>query len=175
MGYAKERYDELVKVSESLDKKLDEIAKTALTIGTIIADVAKVEGLDTALLGSPMAPVAVVLLTVTVIAANVARRPNKAWKPMNARTLLEVADLEPNLPKNRIDAVIAASYHDAMMRMTAATEWKAEQAKRVTGLFCLGLLPIAFLVVLPPTSPSSPPGEKGDRQRALEAALSRPR
>ena len=175
MDYAKERYDEIVRVSESLDKKLDEIAKTALTIGTIVAAVARIEGLDTALLGSPMAPWAVILLMLTVILANMARRPNKSWKPMSARTLLEVADLEPNLPKNRIEAVVAASYHDAMIKMTAMTEWKAEQANRVTWLFCIGLLPIAALLLFAPTTPSSSSGGKGDRMLEPGTALSRPR
>ena len=75
--YAKERYDEVVSVSEGLDTKLDELARTALTIAAIVATAARVLGLDTALFRSPLAALAIVFSVATVfIAVQRGRRPN---------------------------------------------------------------------------------------------------
>jgi hypothetical protein len=154
--YAKERYDELVTVSQSLNTKLDELARTALTIGAIVATLVRVLGLDTALSRSPLAALAIVFSVLTVLTSALTRRPNKSWKPMNARTFLEAADLVPNLPKSRIEGVTAASYHFAVIGMTAAVEWKAGQLRRATWLFCISLVLIALMVIFPLPSPSYP-------------------
>ena len=153
--YAKERYDELAAVSEGLDTKLDALARTALTIGAIVATAAKVLGLDTAFFRSPTAALAIIFSVLTVITATLTRRPNQSWRPMNARTLLEAADLVPNLPKSRIEGVTAASYHFAAIGMTASVEWKAGQLTRATWLFCINLILIAFMVVFPRSIPSA--------------------
>ena len=153
--YAKERYDEMVKASEDLDKKLDDLAKAALAVGGIVATIARVIGLDPALFHSPSTAMAIVFSVLTVVAAALTRRPNKSWRPMNARTILEVADLVPNLPKGRIEAAAAASYHFATNAMTASVEWKGDQLRRATWLFCISLALIAFAVIFPRFSPSS--------------------
>jgi hypothetical protein len=159
--YAQERYDELVALAEGLDKKLDELARTALTIGTIVATVARVMGLDTALTHSPLAAAAIVCSAAAVIVAAVARRPNKTLMPMNARTLLEAADLEPKVSKERLEGVMAASYHFAATGMMATVERKAEQLKLATSMFCLSLALIALLLIWPRPNPSSHPRQPG--------------
>ena len=168
--YAKERYDELVAMSEGLDNKLDALARTALTIGAIVATAARVLGLDTAILRSPLAALVIVFSVLTVVTAALTRRPIKSWTPMNARTLLEAADLVPNLPKGRLEGVTAASYHFAVIAMWASIGWKAGQLKRATWLFCISLVLIALMVVFPRASlSSSPPAGTGTPMTASGA------
>jgi len=153
LEYAKDRYAELVEVSEALDKKLDELARMALAVGAIVATAARVLGLDSSFIRSPIAATSICCSVATLITAAVARRPNLSWKPMNSRTLLEIADLEPNLPKYRVEAATAASYHSAMIGITAIVEWKAELMKRATWLFCFSVVLIAILIVWPSVKP----------------------
>ena len=42
LGYAEKRYEEMLNLSEVLDKKLDGLARTSLAIGVLIATVARV-------------------------------------------------------------------------------------------------------------------------------------
>lgn len=148
--YAKERYEELVKLSESLDAKLESLARTALALGAITATAVRVAGIDTAYLHSPRLVIGTIFWVLTVLIAALSRRPNERWEPMSSRSLLEVADLTPKLPKSRIDGALAASYHVATSSLDATADWKSRQLARATWLFCLGLSLFASLAILPP-------------------------
>jgi hypothetical protein len=49
LDYAEKRYEEMLNLSEALDKKLDDLARTSLAIGVLIATVARVLGAETPL------------------------------------------------------------------------------------------------------------------------------
>jgi hypothetical protein len=176
MEYASKRYEEIAKIAEALDRKLDDLGRTALTIGTIVATVARIAGFPGGLMRSPLMIGAIALSALTVIVGSVSRRPTQSRMPMNPRTLLEVVDLPARLPKSKIEGVAAASYHYALIGMTFVTEWKAKQLKRATWLFCLSLvLIVALLALTPNAGPQAFLHDGVSRPPLADAAPAQPR
>lgn len=69
LGYAEKRYAEMLNLSEVLDKKLDDLARTSLAIGILIATVARVLGPSTPLGRPPLLIWAVTSFALSVLVA----------------------------------------------------------------------------------------------------------
>lgn len=157
------RYEEVLRVSEGLDKKLEDLARTALTVGGIVATLSKVTGVQVDEPSWRLIAGGVIVAVFAVATSFLARRPVDTSMPYDARTVLEIADLDPPLPERKIKATAAVSYHVATIAMISVTEWKARQLRLATWAFCLSLVMFSIAVVrasapvVPPTHPSDQP------------------
>jgi hypothetical protein len=113
--YAEKRYEEMINLSEVLDKKLDDLARTSLAFGVIIATVARVLGADTSLGRSPLLIWAVITFALSVLVAVWSRGPTISATPLQIRDLLKVMDEHPELTREKTEAVLAASFHVAVV------------------------------------------------------------
>jgi hypothetical protein len=155
LEYAAKRYDEMLSLSEVLDKKLDDLARTSLAIGVLIATVARVLGAETPLGRSPMLIWAVISFALSFLVAVWSRGPTIYGTPLEIRNLLKVMDDHPELTKSKTEAVLASSYHVAVVGTYATNEWKAQQLWRATTLLFVGIvLLVAMLVIAGPSDPS---------------------
>jgi hypothetical protein len=147
LEYAEKRYEERLNQSEALDKKLDDLARTSLAIGILIATAARVLGSDMPLGRSPMLLGAVISFALSVLVAVWPRGPSIFSTPLQIRGLLKVMDDHPELTKGKTEAVLASSFHVAVVGTNAVNEWKARQLWRATSLLLVGIvLLIAMLV-----------------------------
>jgi hypothetical protein len=142
-------------VYEGLDKKLEDLARTSLTIGGIVATLTKAADLGSTPWRFWMIVLGIVVTVVTVAVAYLSRRPINTTMSMDARTLLEVADLPKGFPESKVNAVIAASYHVASIGLQPGLVWKTKQLHRLTWLFCASLLLFALAVIVPTVNGSS--------------------
>jgi hypothetical protein len=99
--HAKDRYEHILEISETLDKKLEELAKTSGTVVLIIAAVssalgsaavASTLGLRSTLAHPRFLTAAVVCLALSLGVAIWSRRPIKFRTPVTARALLKLVD-----------------------------------------------------------------------------------
>jgi len=144
LHFAERQYDQMVKLAENLDKKADDLMRTAGTIGAALLTAA------TLLLGSGRATLvlpAVVCLVLVVIAAARIRGPVALTVPMSARDLLNVADHELIRTANQVEGAAAASLNFATVGMKLAVDWKAGQLRRATALFCISLVLLIALIL----------------------------
>lgn len=157
LEYAQGRYEEMLKLSESMDKKLDDLSRTSLAIGAVIATVARVLGPDSPFpLSSPLTW-AVVAFALSVLLAVWSRKPTLFGTPLQVRDLLKVMDDHPALSKGNTEALIAASYHVAVVGTLATNEWKSRQLARATNLLLAGVvLVVVTLITAAPPNPSGP-------------------
>ncbi len=145
----------MLNLSEALDKKLDDLARTSLAIGVLIATVARVLDSDTPLGRSPLLIWAVISFAVSVLVAVWSRGPTIYGTPLEIRDLLKVMDDHPELTKGQTEAVLASSYHFAVVGSYATNKWKAGQLWRATTFLLFGIiLLVAMLVTAGPPSPS---------------------
>ncbi len=126
LEYAEKRYEEMLNLSEVLDKKLEGLARTSLAIGVLIATVARALGSNTPLGRSPLLIWAVISFALSVLVAVWSRSPTIYGTPLEIRDLLKVMDDHPELTKNKTEAVLASSYHVALVGTYATNEWKAD-------------------------------------------------
>src|SRR5271157_4867401 len=124
----------MLNLSEVLDKKLEGLARTSLAIGVLIATVARALGSNTPLGRSPLLIWAVISFALSVLVAVWSRSPTIYGTPLEIRDLLKVMDDHPELTKNKTEAVLASSYHVAVVGTYATNEWKAGQLWRATTL-----------------------------------------
>ncbi|WP_165227115.1 hypothetical protein [Aquisphaera insulae] len=161
LKYAENRYEEMLKLSEILDKKLDDLARTSLAIGVIIATVARVLGANTPLGRSSLLIWAVISFALSVLVAVWSRGPTTYGTPLEIRNLLKVVDEQPDLTRGKAEAVLASSYHTAVIGMYATNEWKARQLWRGTSFLLAGIVLLATILITagPPSSTPSQPSE----------------
>jgi hypothetical protein len=155
LEYAQKRYEEMLNLSEVLDKKLDGLARTSLAIVVLIATVARVLGAETPLGRSPLLIWAVISFAVSVLVAIWSRGPTLYSTPLEIRDLLKVMDDHPDLKKPKTEALLASSYHVAVVGTYATNEWKARQLWRATTLLLGGVvLLVLMLISAGPSTPS---------------------
>ena len=144
----------MLSLSEVLDTKLEGLARTSLAIGVLIATVARVLGADTPLGRSPLLAWAVISFAASVLVAVWSRGPTIYGTPLEIRNLLKVMDDHPELTKSKMEAVLACSYHVAVVGTYATNEWKAGQLWRATTFLLTGIvLLVAMLTVAGPSNP----------------------
>ncbi len=147
LEYAQKRYEEITGLFELLDKKLDDLARTSLAIGVIVATMARVFGSNSPLGHSPLLLWAVVFFALSVLVAVWSRGPTISGTPLEIRDLLKVMDDQPDLSKARLQAVLASSYYLAVVRTYATNKWKAVQLWRATSLLLIGVVLLVGMLV----------------------------
>lgn len=155
MEYAQGRYEEVINVSETLDKKLDDVARTSLAIGVIIATLARALGAETPLGKSPLLIFAVFSFASSVLVAIRSRSSTSLEAPMQPRELLKVMDEHPDLLIGKVKGLVASSYHVAMIKTDATNAWKVKQLSRASNALIFG---VALLILLLLSTPNSSPG-----------------
>jgi len=158
LEYAEKRYEEMLNLSEVLDKKLEGLARTSLAIGVLIATVARALGSNTPLGRSPLLIWAVISFALSVLVAVWSRSPTIYGTPLEIRDLLKVMDDHPELTKNKTEAVLASSYHVAVVGTYATNEWKAGQLWRATTLLLAGIVLLVAILITADQSSHSPLG-----------------
>ena len=177
LEYTQKRYEEMLNLSEVLDKKLEGLARTSLAIGVLIATVARVLGEDTPLGRSPLLIWAVISFAVSVLVAVWSRGPTIYGTPLEIRNLLKVMDDHPDLTRSKTEAVLASSYHVAVVGTYATNEWKARQLWRATIFLLAGIVVLVAMLVTSGSSGPAPSrsGVLGDRSRPGAGAASQTR
>ena len=155
LKYAERYYDQAVKLTEVLDKKLDDLMRNAGVLGGIIASAAKFLPAGQRLEGSWMLAAPLFCLVAAVVISALTRGPANMAIPAEPRALLEVADLESRPTKGQLDAIGAALYNVASAAMNRVNIWKSTQLKRTTALFCLGVALLLFVMIIGPLVSSS--------------------
>jgi hypothetical protein len=81
-----------------------------------------------------------------IVLAVVARRPTLQATPGDVRDVLEFVEDFRIHDRFQIEALLAASFHCAVVGTRPLIRWKAQQLVRATALFILGvlLLPLSF-------------------------------
>ena len=158
LKFAEKQYDQSLKLSDSLDKKCDDIIRNAGVIGAVIAAASRVADVQNVLGNSSIVVLAVFCLVTAVIVAIRARAPADVATPMEIRSALEIADhlsCEPAssssgpTPKDVLEGALTASFHFAVTGMNIINTWKAKQLGRSTYLFCTGVALLLFLLIFP--------------------------
>lgn len=172
LEYAEKRYKACLDLSADLDKKLDDLVRTAATVGTIIATVMRFLGTDNPFRDSKLLIPSLICFGVTVLVAAWSRRPTKIRTPAKIRGVLVVTD-KPSyikgtgeqiwgyLSEGKIKALLTSSFHLAEVGTNEVNEWKAKQLRRATIFFCVGVV-LLFLMLI--TSSSRPASGQGSGQ-----------
>ncbi len=156
LKYAERQYDRSIKLSEELDKKLDDLGRNALAIGAIVAAATRFLSIAGPISSSPLLLAALICFAATVIIAARTRGPILTTVPTTSRTILEVIESEPLPGREAVEAVQAASYYFADVETNSFNSWKGRQLARATVIFCAGLLfLISALSFMNPRSPTS--------------------
>ena len=164
LEYAEKRYDEMRELSDVLDKKLDDIARTSLAVGVLIATAAKVMESASTFGRSPLLPWAVSFFALSMLVAVWSRSPTLYGTPMEIRDLLKVMDDHPELPQGKMEAVVASSYQVAVIASAATSEWKARQLWRATFLPLVGI--VLLIVMLVTSGPTKSLPREADKMTA---------
>jgi len=144
LQFAERRFDQMVKATENVDKKADDLIRTASTIGAALVAATKIFAASNAFLISPT----VMFLVLATIVASRARTPMFHSQPHSVRTLINVAALEDIESKVQLECVAAASLLCATIGIRVINNWKATQVARATALFCCALI-LLFVLILP--------------------------
>lgn len=134
--YAKRKFDQSVAHFDALDKKADELMRTAATIAALL--VAAIKALDVNVTGWMIAAFALFLLTI--ILAAITRRPTLQATPGSVREVLDFVDDFRIHDRHQIEALVAASLRCAIVGTQPAIKWKSNQISRATALFVLAVL-----------------------------------
>ena len=95
---------------------------------------------------------------LSVLVAIWSRGPTIYGTPLEIRNLLKVIDSHPELTKNKTEAVLASSYHVAVVGTYATNEWKAGQLWRATILLLAGIVLLVAMLFTADQSSHSPLG-----------------
>lgn len=134
--YAKRKYDQSVAHFDALDKKADELMRTAVTIAALL--VAAIKALDVDVTGWVIG--ASLAFLATVILAAITRRPTLQATPGSVREVLDFVDDFRIHDRHQIEALVAASLRCAIVGTQPAIRWKSNQISRATVLFVAGIL-----------------------------------
>lgn len=164
LNYAERNYDQSIKLAESYDKKLDDLMKSVMAVGAIIATAVRflADG-NKATMSTPLIMSFALLVTSAALTV-VARSKTQMGFPMSAQALLEIverqkppkANILPRLiiggaemlpTKGEADAVASASYHYATTMTARANFWKSKQFNRAAWLFYLAMFPLIITLV----------------------------
>jgi len=143
LKYAEQRYEQATQAYESMDKKADDLMRTAGTLSAVLVTLAKLFEMTRPITIVP----AVICLVASVILAARVRWPMDFRTPMDTQNLMLVVD-NPNVTdKHVVEAVAAASYHAATVGLLVLIRWKATLLERSAGMFCVGLVLLALIPI----------------------------
>jgi uncharacterized membrane protein len=120
---------------------------------------------------SPLLVWAVISFAVSVLVAVWSRGPTIYGTPLQIRDLLKVIDEHPELTKAKTQAVLASSYHVAVVGTYATNEWKAGQLWRATTMLLIGIILLVMMLVT--AGPSAPGGKTSEGAGRSEIGAAR--
>ena len=136
LEHAKRKYDEAVGHFDMLDKKADELMRTAVTIAALL--VAAIRALDVEV--SIWLVLALVFFLLTTIVAAITRRPTLQATPGSVHEVLGFVDDFRIRDRHQIEALVAASLRCAIVGTQLAIRWKSVQISRATVMFVIGVV-----------------------------------
>jgi hypothetical protein len=142
LDHAHRNYTLTVDHFDAIDRKTDDLMKTAVTLTALLVGAVKALNIELTWWFS----VAFVCFLAAIVLAVMARRPTLQATPGDVREVLGfVEDFRIN-DRYQIEALLAASFHCAVVGTQPLIRWKAQQLVRATALFVLGilLLPLSF-------------------------------
>lgn len=134
--HAKRKYDENVAHFDALDKKADELMRTAVTIAALL--VGAIKALDVTV--TPWLIGAFLAFLGTIIVSAIARRPTPQATPGSVQEVLRFVEDFRIQDRHQIEALVAASLRCAIVGTQLAIRWKSDQVSRATALFVTGVL-----------------------------------
>jgi hypothetical protein len=143
LQHANQKYSTSLGHFDALDKKADDLMRTAVTVAALL--VAAVKAFDVEMSGWMVA--AFLCFLAAVVVSAIARRPGLQATPGEIREVLGFAEDFRISDRFQVEALVAASLHCAVVGMEPAIRWKSDQLRRATVLFVVGvllLLSIAF-------------------------------
>ncbi|MGD9856348.1 MAG: hypothetical protein AB7U20_15490 [Planctomycetaceae bacterium] len=142
LDHAHRKYALSVDHFDAIDKKTDELMKTAITLTALL--VAAVKALEFEVTSWFYGAFACFL--GAIILAVIARRLTLPETPGNVREVLGFVEDFRIHDRYQVEALLAASFHCAVVGTQPLIRWKAQQLVRATALFILGvlLLPLSF-------------------------------
>jgi hypothetical protein len=140
---------------EAIERKADDLMRTANTIGAALVAALKLIGVTS----SPSAGLTArgtflalfVLCQVLAVVVSASTKSSAVRvTPLSVEGLLRIADREgAEHPEGDVKAVTAASIHATIVGESILVSWRARQLRRATVLFCVGLVqlfPLALLI-----------------------------
>ena len=160
LKFAEKRYEQALKLTDGLDRKSDDIVRTAGVIAGVVAAAARISGAGVSDMTkiSLYVIVALGVFVLAVLLAVRARAPADLATPMEVKDVLMVAEFQqfdpeagPTGPTTvpMLEAATAASYHLAVIGMDVINDWKARQLGRSSVAFCIGVAILASRLVIP--------------------------
>ena len=134
--HAKRKYDQTVAHFDALDKKADDLMKTAVTIAALLVGAIKAleVGITIWLISAFLA------FLGTIILAAIARRPTLQATPGSVHELMGFVEDFRIHDRYQIEALVAASLRCAIVGTSLSIRWKSNQLSRATVLFVSGVL-----------------------------------
>lgn len=134
--HAKRKYDQSVAHFDALDKKADELMKTAVTIAALL--VGAIKAIDVNV--TPWLVGAFPAFLGTIILSAITRRPTLQATPGSVHEVVGfVEDFRIRDP-HQVEALVAASLRCAVVGTRMSIRWKSNQVSRATVLFVVGVL-----------------------------------
>ena len=136
LDHAKRKYDQTVTHFDAIDKKADDLMKSAVTIAALLVGAIKALGVDVTgwLICSFLA------FLSTIILAAIARRPTLQATPGSVHEILGFVEDFRIRDRHQIEALVAASLRCAIVGTQLSIQWKSDQVSRATVLFVIGVL-----------------------------------
>ncbi len=142
LDHAHRKYSLSVDHFDAIDKKTDDLMKTAVTLTALL--VAAVKALEIELGG--WFYTAFACFIAAIVLCVISRRPTLPQTPGNVREVLGFVEDFRIKDSFQIEALLAASFHCAVVGTQPLIRWKSQQLTRATVLVVLGvvLLPLSF-------------------------------
>lgn len=139
LAFAQRQYDELARITESIDQKADVLVRTSATMAPVLVAAIAAFKLDRPMTFLPTA----VGLLLSLIIASLTRRPTGLLMANSIADLLD--DLNAGThSENELKLHTAANLHLAGAARLAVNRWKARQVNRATVLLCLAISLLAL-------------------------------
>lgn len=134
--YAKRKYDQSVAHFDALDKKADDLMKTAVTIAALLVGAIKALEVNV----TPWLIGAFLAFLGTIILSAISRRPTLQATPGSVHEVLGFVEDFRIQDRHQIVALVAASLRCAIVGTRMSIRWKSNQVSRATVLFVIGVL-----------------------------------
>jgi hypothetical protein len=140
LDHAHRKYTLSIDHFDAIDKKTDDLMKTAVTLTALL--VGAVKALEIELTWWFTA--AFLCFISSIVLSVIARRPTLPETPGRVRDVLEFVEDFRIQDRFQIEALLAASFHCAVVGTQPLIRWKAQQLLRATAVFILGILLLPF-------------------------------
>ena len=140
LDHAHRKYALSVDHFDAIDRKTDDLMKTAVTLTALL--IAAVKALQVDFAGSFYAAFACFIASIAL--AVISRRPTLPETPGSVREVLGFVEDFRIQDRYQIEALLAASFHCAVVGTQPLIRWKAQQLTRATALFILGIVLLPF-------------------------------